>query len=129
VLLKSAETAKKDTGDTDNVISFIKMIAEQTNLLGLNAAIEAARAGEQGRGFSVVAEEVRKLSTSSKESIMQINTLLNSVQNQVSGIANGIESANRIFEDQAAALQQILASVEEITASTQVLRNVASRLV
>jgi len=128
-LLKNAETAKQDTGNTDNVISFIKNIAEQTNLLGLNAAIEAARAGELGRGFAVVAEEVRKLSMSSQESIKQINELLRRVQSQVEGIVGGISHANRVFEDQAATLQEIHASVEELTANAHTLKNMADELV
>lgn len=127
-LLANAEATKKDTGDTDNVINFIRNVAEQTNLLGLNAAIEAARAGEQGRGFAVVAEEVRKLSTSSQQSIKQINSLLHRVRTQVGEIAGVIETSNKIFEDQAAALEQINASIEELTANAQTLKSMADLL-
>lgn len=127
-LLQYTDDAKNDTKNTDEVITFIKNVAGQTNLLGLNAAIEAARAGELGRGFSVVAEEIRKLSSSSHESISQINAILQRVQTQVTLIGQGIHKANSVVEEQAAAIEEITASIQELNATANILENMAEKL-
>lgn len=62
-------TVKQETGKIDNISS-------QTNLLALNASIEAARAGEAGKGFAVVADQIRTLSTETKDSSAQIREAL-----------------------------------------------------
>ena len=83
---KSLEQINKLTGD-------ILSISGQTNLLALNASIEAARAGAAGRGFSVVADEIRKLADSSKEtanSIQEINEMIIETVNNLMGSSQRI---------------------------------------
>jgi len=119
--VETTKQVEKHVKESNEIISMIQNIASQSNLLGLNAAIEAARAGEQGRGFTVVASEMRKLAQLSAESSQKISKVLSEIRKNMDAVIKIINEAQDISEGQAAATQEITATIEEITASAQIV--------
>ena len=73
--------AKQKTGD-------IQQITNQSKILALNAMIEAARAGDAGRGFSVVASEMKNIST-------QISDVAQQLEQELAAEASRLEDLGR----------------------------------
>jgi methyl-accepting chemotaxis protein len=76
-----------------NIVQIINDIADRTSILALNASIQAAMAGDAGRGFAVVADEVQRLSEQSTNSTKQIETLVNTIQGEISEAAARMEDS------------------------------------
>lgn len=114
------------SNEINAILGYFNDIANQTKMLGLNAAIEAARVGEAGKGFGVVSAEIRKLSENSKDSAAQIAKLTEKIQSSLQktlGVSNATLSST---EQQAAAIQETNASVEEVTSLTAELAQLAN---
>nr|WP_159353885.1 methyl-accepting chemotaxis protein [Bacillus velezensis] len=123
-----AKQVSESAGEIADISVTVKGISDQSNLLGLNAAIEAARAGESGKGFSVVADEIRKLATHSKDNVGQIDQITKKIHSLLKGLEDSIESINQNTDGQAAAVEQISATMQEISGSAQHLAKMAENV-
>lgn len=104
-----------------SVLDVISAIAEQTNLLALNAAIEAARAGESGRGFAVVADEVRSLADKTRQSTVEIKSMIDKL----------IDSSNQVSKIMTVAskqMQQCVVQTEETQRSIANITNAVGQV-
>jgi methyl-accepting chemotaxis protein len=114
--------------ETDQVVGLIKAVAGQTNMLGLNAAIEAARVGEHGRGFGVVADEIRKLATSSGESIKKIESTLRTIREDSQQNYAQAQRIDEVMPQIAQAITQVAGTVQEINEMARSLNEMAENL-
>lgn len=129
----AVENLSQQTADINRAASSIEAISEKTNLLALNAAIEAARAGEHGRGFSIVADEVRMLAASTRESAQEIAQIVSALTQQArqsvdiahagandadSGLQKVVE-AEQMLSGIAAAVVEISAMAEQMATAVE----------
>jgi len=113
------------SGASDNLRDMtddVARLARQTNLLSINATIEAARAGPAGRSFSVVANEVRRLSTESGETGKRIQERVNDVRDCMQKALE--QAASRSASDSATITQ----SEHTINAVLERVNNVVTAL-
>lgn len=121
-----SKTVEEKVNEVSSLISTIQGSASRSNILALNASIEAARAGEAGRGFTVVAKEMGKLAQVSAEMATKISTTLNDMFKQLSVITKSVSEANEVATTQAANIEEITATLESITAESELLATMAS---
>lgn len=80
------------------IVASVGELAEKSNLLGVNASIEAAKAGEAGKGFAIVAQEVKALADQSKDSTMQVRSILGEIQRAMNKAVMLAEQSSKAVE-------------------------------
>ena len=137
-----ATTLGKSISEMMEVTSIINNITSQSNMLSMNAAIEAAHAGDSGKGFSVVADEMRLLSSSTAENAKRIEaTLATNVEEIERLLTESAETATAFgrieagVTDLADALTEISSAMvelsggsHEIIGAVEEMRNISSEV-
>ncbi|OAS17546.1 methyl-accepting chemotaxis protein [Paenibacillus oryzisoli] len=116
---RESSTVEKQVRSIQSVTTIVKEIASQSHLLGLNAALEAARAGELGRGFEVVANEIRKMAGSSKQSAEDISDQLTNISHSVSSMIQSIEDITKHISINSNAIEQLKKDYDHIASTTE----------
>lgn len=127
-LEKSSAEVMKHVGKTDAILKFVNEISLNTNLLGVNASIEAARAGVHGLGFSVVADEIRKMSVSSANSVKEISEVLKSIRSHLEDMLQQLAEVTSLIEHQAIATKDITLALGGLSSSAQRISDISNTL-
>lgn len=117
-MFATTDVAQKLSGAVQQIgttLSLINEISASTNLLALNASIEAARAGEAGRGFAVVAQEVGNLANSTKESLDEVEAVIERVQDNVEEITMFVHDNSRKLDKQNEYFTNVFAGITDMT--------------
>jgi hypothetical protein len=106
------------------IVTIVKNIASQSNLLALNASIEAARAGAAGRGFSIVADQVRQMSTNTSSSAEDIVNYVSQLKDSISTLVEStrhttekLSIGNSMVENSLKDMENLNSQISTITAS------------
>lgn len=128
MLVSKADALLAISKDVIAASTTIKEVYSQINILSLNANIEAARAGEAGRGFSVIAKEIRNLSNSTAESIKSIESVFESINQEVSDLSQGLLESHSIITESSDLTSESVTKFEEISDSIVTVQGSVSDL-
>ena len=115
--------------DIKKIVMVIHEVTSQINLLSLNALIIAGQAGESGKGFAVVANEMKLLATQTALSAKEIESIILTIQNEISSAVSETRDSAQIVQDgnsAAATTGEVLDEILDMSRrSTEMMQSIA----
>lgn len=120
---------EKDFANIKNMSNGINGIAMQSNLLAFNASIEAERAGEAGRAFAVVAQQMRVLSTSTKELVDGIDDSVKALFKSIKDVNVEIQASKSTSVTNLQKVNAVKNNIEQVNECTDEVKNFSKQII
>lgn len=120
---------EKDFANIKNMSNGINSIAMQSNLLAFNASIEAERAGEAGRAFAVVAQQMRILSTSTKELVDGIDDSVKALFKSIKDVNGEIQASKSTSITNLQKVNAVKSNIEQVNECTNEVKNFSKQII
>lgn len=120
---------EKDFANIKNMSNGINGIAMQSNLLAFNASIEAERAGEAGRAFAVVAQQMRVLSTSTKELVDGIDDSVKALFKSIKDVNVEIQASKSTSITNLQKVNAVKNNIEQVNECTDEVKNFSKQII
>jgi methyl-accepting chemotaxis protein len=128
-ITEAFHTLENNSKNIQQLSNSITAIASSTNLLALNASIEAARAGEAGKGFSVVAEEIRKLSSSTTELVNGIDVSVKTLFESIDSLRDEIKNSKTAIHENFEYAQNVQKDFNQVTDCTDEVKDFSKHII
>ncbi len=120
---------ERDFSNIKNMSNGINGIAMQSNLLAFNASIEAERAGEAGRAFAVVAQQMRILSTSTKEMVDGIDDSVKALFKSIKDVNSEIQASKSTSVTNLQKVNDVKKNIEQVNECTDEVKNFSKQII
>ena len=96
----------------ERIVFFVNELTERSNILSINAALLASTSGSGNEAFGVLAEEMQKLTSRSKDSTLEIHETLHSIRTEIQRVVLATEETTKQVEAGDQAAQQASRSIK-----------------
>lgn len=111
----NSDKLSRSTYSIRNILAPMIEMTKQTNILSLNASIEASRAGAAGKGFVVIAEEIRKLSMASNDSIQNVSAMTEEIQEAIEATVQVLGEVTPMFTEQLQSVKEASSIFQKVS--------------